>query len=96
MHNIHQQSTRPDDLDTAMTDLLDTLIDHGLTRGLLALSYTHGVSIHAETARKYDVAAVALLRALDTLPTHVTVGEVLAGLHRRAITLAESDQREVM
>lgn len=82
--------------DASMTDVLTALIAQGLTRGLLAMQFTHGLSIHPEVARQYDVAAVAAVRLLDTLPAHVTVGEVLAGLNRRAVTLGQSDQREVM
>lgn len=77
----------------AMTDLMTALIDQGLTRGLLAMQYTHGLTI---APVKYDVAAVAACRLLDTLPGHVTVAEVLTGLNRRAVTLGQSDDREVM
>ena len=74
----------------AMTDLLTTaLIDQGLTRGLLAMQYTHGLSI---TPSKYDVAAVAALRLLDTLPGHISVADVIAGLQRRAIALSPEVQ----
>jgi hypothetical protein len=90
MHRSPSVYTGPSDID--MTDLLSTLIDQGLTRGLLALQYTHGVSISVDVARKYDVAAVAACRLLDTLPGHVTVAEVLDGLRRRAITLAPEIQ----
>jgi aconitase B len=87
--NLHQQYTpRQEDVD--MTDLLEALVDQGLTRGLLAMQYTDGISV--STTRKYDVAAVAALRLLDTLPGHVSVHDVIEGLHRRAITLAPEVQ----
>jgi hypothetical protein len=90
MHRLHHLDTPASNFDLDMTDLIETLIDHGLTRGLLALQYTHGVSIN--TQAKYDVAAVAAIRLLDTLPGHVSVAEVLDGLRRRSIALSPEVQ----
>jgi hypothetical protein len=69
-----------------MTDLTTALIDQGLAAGLMGLAFTYGVSIDARL--KYDVPAVAALRLLGALPPQVTVGEVVARLQARAITLA--------
>jgi hypothetical protein len=69
-----------------MTDLTTALIDQGLAAGLMGLAFTYGVSIDARL--KYDVPAVAALRLLTSLPPQVTVGEVVARLQARAITLA--------
>jgi len=68
-----------------MTALLDDLIDAGLTRGLLAMQFTNGLSI---TPGPVDVAALAALRLLDTLPGSVSVAEVIDGLKRRATALS--------
>ncbi len=81
--NTSQQFTR--DEDNQMTDLLEALVDQGLTRGLLAMQFTDGLSV---STRKYDVAAVAALRLLDTLPPSASIHDVIEGLHRRAISLA--------
>jgi len=87
MNNTNPQFIRQEDRD--MSDLIEALIDQGLTRGLLAMTYTDGLSV---STKKYDVAAVAALRLLDTLPGHVSVHEVIEGLRRRAITLATEVQ----
>ena len=81
--NTLQRTPRHDDV--CMTALLDDLIDAGLTRGLLAMQFTNGVSI---TPGPVDVAALAALRLLDTLPGSVSVAEVIDGLKRRATALS--------
>lgn len=85
--NTTQLTPRQEDLD--MTDLIHDIVDDGLTRGLLAMQYTPGLSI---TPSEVDVAALAALRLLDTLPGHVAVHEVIDGLKRRALALATEVQ----
>jgi hypothetical protein len=87
--NITSQQYTPRQEEIDLTDLIEALVDQGLTRGLLAMQFTDGISV---STRKYDVAAVAALRLLDTLPGHVSVHDVIEGLHRRAITLAPEVQ----
>ena len=79
----HQQFIRVEDI--RMTQLVEDLIDMGITRGLLAMQFTNGVSI---TPGPVDVAALAALRLLDTLPGSVSVAEVIDGLKRRATALS--------
>jgi hypothetical protein len=85
--NTTQLTPRQEDLD--MTDLIHDLVDAGLTRGLLAMTFTHGLTI---TPSETDVAALAALRLLTSLPQHVSVYEVIDGLMRRAAALATEVQ----
>jgi len=87
MHNTREFTRRQEDID--MSELVDGLIDQGLTRGLLAMQFTSGLSI---TPSQVDVIALAALRLLTSLPQHVSVYEVVDGLTRRAAALTTEVQ----
>lgn len=65
------------------------LIDQGLTRGINAMTRTYGIDV---LPVGYDALAVGLIRFLQQQPAFATPAELIAGLNRRAVTLARLDQ----